>query len=458
MATYTVKKGDSLSKIAASLGLNGWRELYDLNRGIIGGNPDLIRPGQVFEIPGSADEGGEEAGDGGGDTVNEDPETTLNILQGADMQWYKDGDTWYVSYGLPGSDRYLFYEATVEQMDALFGEGQRPDTFTNATFKNLSRRSGYTFGGSISEMEGEGNFEKEIQKVVDLALDEGKLPSWMQSSPEALDIIYIAQAEGKSNEWVLDQFSGLPSFKNRFQGIQKYIDQHNLTLEEGIDDFLNYESAVRDLEKQFGGNPDAVTPNRVGNLMNAGYTIEQVGEVFGRFDHMRKSADALNAFNAVLQANEMEALTLQGAYEFMIGNAPQDLYDIWEASSITEMAVAGGFSDYLDPSVALDYAYSTPGMLDAAQVSQASQKAAADLLRFRHELDLGKFGLSHEDLVDAAFGMKPRSGSTIAEVSELVQRAQAEAQSVFQNRRLSPFRDFNARGNPAESLQTTPTR
>ncbi|MEU8434332.1 LysM domain-containing protein [Streptomyces sp. NPDC029216] len=51
--TYTVKPGDSLSAIARrELGNEArWRELYAMNRGVIGANPDLIHPGQVLTLP-----------------------------------------------------------------------------------------------------------------------------------------------------------------------------------------------------------------------------------------------------------------------------------------------------------------------------------------------------------------------------------------------------------------------
>lgn len=52
--TYTVKSGDSLWKISKALSNQGgsnWRELYNANKSIIGGNPDLIYPGQVYTIP-----------------------------------------------------------------------------------------------------------------------------------------------------------------------------------------------------------------------------------------------------------------------------------------------------------------------------------------------------------------------------------------------------------------------
>lgn len=54
--SYTVQKGDSLWKIAQeSLGDGSrWREIYELNRGAIGDNPNLIQPGMVLTLPGGA--------------------------------------------------------------------------------------------------------------------------------------------------------------------------------------------------------------------------------------------------------------------------------------------------------------------------------------------------------------------------------------------------------------------
>jgi nucleoid-associated protein YgaU len=50
--TYTVQKGDSLSKIAKHVygDASKWRRIYEANKDQIK-NPDLIYPDQVFEIP-----------------------------------------------------------------------------------------------------------------------------------------------------------------------------------------------------------------------------------------------------------------------------------------------------------------------------------------------------------------------------------------------------------------------
>lgn len=45
--TYTVRPGDTLSSIAGA----GWQALYQLNRSLLGGNPNLIYPGQVLHLP-----------------------------------------------------------------------------------------------------------------------------------------------------------------------------------------------------------------------------------------------------------------------------------------------------------------------------------------------------------------------------------------------------------------------
>jgi nucleoid-associated protein YgaU len=48
--TYTVKSGDSLSKIGSHHGV-AWREIYEANKDVIGDDPDKIKPGQTLRIP-----------------------------------------------------------------------------------------------------------------------------------------------------------------------------------------------------------------------------------------------------------------------------------------------------------------------------------------------------------------------------------------------------------------------
>lgn len=47
--TYTIKKGDTLSGIAKKYGTT-WQKIYNDNRSVLGGNPNLIYAGQVLKI------------------------------------------------------------------------------------------------------------------------------------------------------------------------------------------------------------------------------------------------------------------------------------------------------------------------------------------------------------------------------------------------------------------------
>jgi LysM repeat protein len=54
-ATWTVRPGDTLSAIAAGLRVpGGWQALYAANRSAIGPNPNLIRAGTVLALPGAS--------------------------------------------------------------------------------------------------------------------------------------------------------------------------------------------------------------------------------------------------------------------------------------------------------------------------------------------------------------------------------------------------------------------
>ncbi|MGI8761912.1 MAG: LysM peptidoglycan-binding domain-containing protein [Jatrophihabitantaceae bacterium] len=51
--TYTVKKGDNLTVIAAWFHLHGYGGLYERNKAVLGDNPNLIFPGQRITISSS---------------------------------------------------------------------------------------------------------------------------------------------------------------------------------------------------------------------------------------------------------------------------------------------------------------------------------------------------------------------------------------------------------------------
>ena len=377
-----------------------------------------------------------------------DPATQLTILTGKGMSWYLDNQSgkWYVSYSFGAGNRAVFFEAQPEQMDALFGAGMRPTQYsTKHTLASLSALDRLTFAGNIAEMEGEGTFESEVARVQAIALDNGVLPEWAQKDDAALDWLYVAVSEGKSNDWLVEKLASLPSFKQRFPNLDSLKSTGNLTTGEAITGFLEFESGIKQALVSTGKDPAQVTPQLVGALMKGGHSLTGVQQTVQGFDRMQKFAPAMQAFNSILESQGIPAISnLQGMFDFVSGKAPSQMYDVWEASSIAEATQQAGLGDIFSADDAIAIGLATDHTLESA--TAASRKAAEMLLRLRHEVDVGKFGLNHEDLIDAAFGRAPRSGVTEAELNENINRAVVGAQAFIQTKRATPYKGFGSTG------------
>lgn len=382
-----------------------------------------------------------------------DPETKLTILTAKEMNWYFDkaAGKWYVGYGLPGSDKELLFEAAPDQMDALFGTGMRPVTYTTQSLNNLLSRDKYTFAGNIAEMEGEGTFENEFDKMISLALDEGRLPEWATGSKEIYDLLYIAQAENKSDEWLVDAISTTQAFKSRFgDAVDAFKKAGNLTTIEGVSAFLEYEAGVKQSLKAAGYSSDVVSPQLISGLVGGGYSLTTVNDTINKFKRMQDYAPAMDAFNSVLQANGLDPVnSLQGMYDFVSGQAPADMYTIYEASSFAEAAGAAGLTDLFTAEDAMQAALETEGNSSLHDITKGMQTAASTLLRFRNQVDMNQFGLDHEELIDISLGLVPSSGRTSAEINEAMQRAVSQAQKEL-GERGKPFTGFNQAGTPQQ--------
>ena len=489
---YTTNKGDTFNKIAAKLGVDP-ADLIRLNPEAmsrpgdvrtlqIGAN--LVLPGEAesegegqasstnSEETGSADQGGE-INVGGGQTVTkgtpegedkagqgigiDDGDATtpdLKILTSKEMKWFfdKNAGKWYVEYGLPNSTRTALFEAEPDQMDALFGNGFRPTTYENKTLKQLTQREGSTFSGNIAEVEGEGSFEAHVQEVITVALDEGRLPDWAAQDGVAMDIIFTANSEGKSNEWVVEQLSKTNGFKQRFPQLDSLKNTGNLSTVEAVSAFLEYESGLKSSLKAHGIDEGAASPEIVGNLIKGGHSITVVNDTIKGFDRMKKFQPAMQAFNQVLSQQGLDPISnVQDMLDFVQGKASAEIYDVYEASSIQEAAAQAGLGSVFSADDAISAAYAGNHTLESATAGM--QKAAELLLRLRHEVDANKFGLDHEELIDISLGQAPRSGRSQAEINENINRAVLSAQGNLRGKAQS-HKSFTNTGTPqAASLR-----
>lgn len=468
--SYQIKAGDTIEQIAAFFGVSV-DALIKLNPGVsgkgnwlklspndspgrgLGADVESVRTGLNFAgepMTAQASSGILNAEGAGSTGAGGNTPETVSILTSSTMIWYFDKDTgkWYVSYAMPnqtdnGSDRRIFFEATGENMDAIFGEGQRPTTYKNFTFEGIAKTQ--TFGGDILEMSGTGSFEQEVERTIQLGLDEGKLPSWAQDDPQVMDIVYMAQQEKKSIEWVIEKISKLDSFRARFPGLQTYINQ-GLSIAEAVKGFIELESGIKEQMVRQGANPNSLTPNIVGDLIAKGHSLTDVQMVYDSFERFTNNEAALAAFNEVLVQRGQAPLSADDQIDFLEGNAAPELYRIWEEASFNQAAKDAGLDIGVQDAIAL--AHGTEGFTSYNDAFASLQKAAANLLRFRGDLDAQRYGLDTEDLIDISVGIAPRSGRSAAEISQGMERALSAARAGTDGPRAQRFRQYGEQGTP----------
>jgi hypothetical protein len=373
-------------------------------------------------------------------------EEYTEILTATDMTWHFDEGSglWYVEYGIPGSDISIIFEATPDQMDALFGIGMRPSVWRSSSLDTLTSDESVFFGGDVGEMQGTGSFEDHLQRVLALATDAGKLPDWAEGDGNFLALLFVAETEGHDENWLIDQVSNLGSFKDRYKGIEHFY-ALNMDPVTAVDAYLEYETSIMGIA---GVDPEDVTPEIISQLLTQQHSVEDVAYVFSIYDRMEKFAPAMEAFNEILGSQGMEPLDEDGIFDFLTGVAPGEVYDLWEASSFLESATAEGLAAIYSPEDAFAAALATPGMAQPTEIRQGFRDAAQLLLRLRTQVDLGRFDLTADDLVDLSLGITPRSGNNPADLEDSITRAVSEATDWINRTQTRPFYGFSQQGVP----------
>lgn len=371
--------------------------------------------------------------------------TGVSILTGAVMQWFRDPTgNYYVAYKLPHSNMYALFDATPEQMDSIYGVGQRPGTTVVTSINALTGQNQYQYSGNIGEVSGTGSFEAAVDRGIALALG-GNIPEWQANSPEIWDILYIAQAEDKSNDWVLAQIRKTTAFEKRFPGIENF-EALGMTLGESVNAFIEYEAGLSQIAKRYPNmGISTVTPQIVGDLVGRGQSLDDVTFVFGIFERMKQNTASFEAFNQILVNNYgVQPLTQTDQFAFLAGYAPADLYNIWEQNSLLTAARQAGIKGFgLNESLAL--ANATPGLTSEGQAFEGMSTAAKLILQYRREISLGR--LDQDDLIDLSLGSAPRSGRSQAELAQEMTRIVREAEAFIGNK-IRPFIGFTSTGKP----------
>jgi len=108
MATYVIQRGDTLSKIGQKYGIP-WQQIYNANKGAIGGNPNLIYSGTKLNIPGK----------GGGSAA---PATGPTTQQGFENQAISQLEPYYKNLLAESQGDVNLAKARLKEDRSVFGE------------------------------------------------------------------------------------------------------------------------------------------------------------------------------------------------------------------------------------------------------------------------------------------------------------------------------------------------
>jgi len=378
---------------------------------------------------------------------------------------YAKGGTWYavtgypglpvayfIEYTLPGGNK-IYYYADRSDLDALEGIGAGKEPPIAATVSYNDFKQGRISGGSIADVVGtDENYATRVERTLMAPTGDLLLPEWANNDLEIKDLFYIAVAENWTDTKFLREMAKKNSFKERYPAFQEMLSLTGGDHEQALVNYQGYERKVRELNNRYGEETDPIA--LAAESIKKGFTLDDLSQTYDIFERAEQNAGALLAFQSVVKAEglDFDITSPQGIVEFFKGTAPTQIYDLYEASSITEQASKLNL-DNLSVEEALEIAKNTPGQLTNQQVSSALQSAAQSLLKFREYIDLGSYGLDADQVINLSLGYKEPGGMTEIEMASAMSRIMQQDENLqnlsgnlLQNNNLQQGRQIRSIG------------
>tara|TARA_A100001011_G_scaffold271857_3_gene281146 strand:+ start:1236 stop:3113 length:1878 start_codon:yes stop_codon:yes gene_type:complete len=375
---------------------------------------------------------GNEDNQGGGEEVVIPTIETSEPLK--ELTPYAQGGVWYavtgypglpvayfVEYTLPGGNK-IYYYADRKDLDTLQGIGAGKEPPIVATVSYNEFKQGRISGGSISDVVGtEEHYSTRVERTLMAPTGDLLLPTWANDDPEIKDLFYVAIAENWSDTKFLREMAKKNSFKERFPAFQDMLSLTGGNHQQALVNYQEYETRVRELNNRYGESADSQA--LAAEAIKNGFTLDDLSATYDIFERAEQNSSTLLAFQKVINAEGLSFSVTdpQGIVQFFKGTAPTQIYDLYEASSITEQASKLQLND-LSVDEALEIAKNTPGQLTNQQVSSALQSAAQTLLRYREYVDLGSYGLDADQIINLSLGYREPGGMTETELATSLSR------------------------------------
>ena len=358
------------------------------------------------------------------------PGLSLTIVQ--DPAGTDAGKTFYLTGRIYGVDM-AFEIGSPGDFAALFGGDDASFQEAIDQFDNIERINQAVFDrdfvhmGSSDEIGGStdslgSQFEAAMREA-----NTGGLAQWIRESKPAMTLVAVGAMEGWNADKLNSELSKTQAFKQRYKSFATVAAALGTDhVGAVVNQIASMEASIRQSLQRYRGSPiESVSTDYLQALIGSGWSAAEVDQLLSADQRLRQTPGALNNMNELLAHAGHARLTYGRMAQLMAGTAPPDVMDM--AGDALRKAALSEQGVEISSAMAAALGDEGEGITDAGMLAGQAQAVAQNVMRFRLELDAGKFGLSRDDILKAAFNNE-RSG----EVNELLTKYGRERSSAAQ--------------------------
>jgi hypothetical protein len=337
-----------------------------------------------------------------------------------------------------------------ERFEELFGSDNIGD-FDSVTTQTQDQfdNSGVIVVGEVDEIVGsteslQAQHERDLREI---GLDNP--PEWITNDPEAMSVFLIAVNEGWSDERTWAALAETQAFKDRYPGLDRVMAQMGTnSFVTAVSEYHRREADIRQSLLTHRGPDTDTSQEYVTSLVASGWDPADVEELVELEAQVRANPEMLKNINEILEFQGMAPLTEDEFIDFLResnreavgepstlevpaegkgGGATQaERFQAINDALRFQALLDAGVDVSLEQATALGQGDTGEEILSPAEFSRQAQLAAQEIGRNINDIDLGRYGLTREDIIAASFNEESPSGKSVNEVQELITKLSRE--------------------------------
>jgi len=333
---------------------------------------------------------------------------------------------YYLRYNVLGS-LVTFEIGDQLTFDELFPEGANAFSTSRVLTQAQFDAAGAISLGSVSEVIGQTEtLDSQIGREIS-ALGLTAPPAWIMGSEEAKKLIVFSTQEGWSSNRLWTELAKTDAFGARFPGVDTFL-LGDTTIEAAVDEYLSEETALLGAIRRYRPG-ESLSNQDIGDVLANGWTSATFAAALELEQQITHNPNALVQLNDVLVASGFDPTDELGLLQVMTDSAPLDITEALNTASASIALSEAGF-DGVDIDGLVDIIDDVSGFRTPESYAKLAQELALTAVRNRHELDIGKFDITDEDLVSVFFGEESPTGTGSGEILNRLARFERDRRAA----------------------------